>query len=272
MPSTTVQVTSCAGIEQLRRRWEADDPRAAVLLVHGIAEHSGRYEHVGSALASRGFDTLAFDLRGHGESGGRRGHVDTFDDFLDDVEELLAERAALGVPVVLFGHSLGGLIAATYLVRGRPAPDLLVLSAPALQAEVPGWQRSMASALGRVLPRLAIPNNFDGSRLSRDEAVGDAYRDDPLRVRVATTRLGVEMFAAMAETFDAVRSIEIPTYVLHGSDDILIRPAATEPFVGMANVERIVHDGLRHECLNEPEQQAVLDGITTWVDHQLATA
>ena len=271
MPSTTTQVTSRAGIEQLRRHWRADEPRAAVLLVHGIAEHSGRYEHVGTGLADHGFDTLAFDLRGHGDSGGRRGHVESFDDFLDDVEELLAERAELGVPVVLFGHSLGGLIAATYVVRGRPAPDLLVLSAPALQAEVPGWQRTMANALGRVAPRLAIPNNFDGSRLSRDEAVGVAYRDDPLRVKVATTRLGVEMFAAMATTFDAVKTITLPTYVLHGADDNLIKPAATEPFVGMPNVERIVHDGLRHECLNEPEQQAVLAGITSWLDRQLAT-
>lgn len=270
MSSTTTQVTSRAGIGQWQRRWAADVPRASVLLVHGIGEHSGRYEHVGDALAAQGFDTLAFDLRGHGESGGRRGHVDRFDDFLDDVEELLAARSELGVPVVLFGHSLGGLIAANYVVRGRPAPDLLVLSAPALQAEVPAWQRAMATALGRVVPKLAVPNSFDGSLLSRDEVVANTYRDDPLRVKVATTRLGVEMFAAMAATYDAVQTITIPTYVLHGSADNLIKTTATEPFVGMDNAERVVHDGLRHECLNEPEQQAVIDGITTWLDGQLA--
>ena len=270
MPSTTEQFISAAGISQLRRRWAADEPRAALLLVHGIAEHSARYEHVGDCFASRGIDTLAFDLRGHGESGGRRGHIDAFDDFLDDVEELMVERRSLGVPVVLMGHSLGGLIAASYIVRGRTEPDLVVLSAPALQAEVPAWQRTAAKALGRIAPKLSVPSNFDGSVLTRDETVANNYRDDPLRVKVASARMGLELFGAMTSTFATVGTMTLPTYVLHGSDDRLIRPAATEQFVGMANVDRVVHQGLRHECLNEPERQDVLDGITSWLDLQLA--
>ena len=272
MSSTTQIVTNHAGVEQLRRRWAVEDPRAAVLLVHGMAEHSGRYEHVGEQFAAAGFDTLAFDLRGHGETQGTRGHVTSFSEFLDDVEELLAERRTLGVPVVLVGHSLGGLIATTYAVSDRPDPDLLVLSAPALAAEMPGWQRAAASVLGSVLPTLAIPNDFDGELLSRDEAVGEAYRDDPLRVRKATARFGKEVFTTMPATTARVAEITVPTYVLHGSADRLIPPSASAGFDTVASATRVVHEGLRHECLNEPERDEVIAGLVGWLDTQLDAA
>jgi alpha-beta hydrolase superfamily lysophospholipase len=269
MSSTTEIVTNHAGLEQLRRRWVVESPRGAVLLVHGVAEHSGRYEYVGEQFAAAGFDTLAFDLRGHGETAGPRGHVSSFAEFLDDVEELLGERRGLGVPVVLVGHSLGGLICTAYAASDRPEPDLLVLSAPALHAEVPGWQRSAASLLGSVLPKLAIPNDFDGALLSRDEAVGEAYRVDPLRVRKATARFGKELFAAMPATSARVQDITVPTYVLHGSDDRLVPPSASEGFDAVPAATRVVHDGLRHECLNEPERDEVIAGLLGWLDIRL---
>lgn len=267
--SETENATDRHGQPQLRRRWRAPEPRAALLLVHGMAEHSGRYEHVGTALSERGIDVLSFDLRGHGESGGRRGHVEAFDHFLDDVEDLLAERRGLGVPVVLMGHSMGGLIAAAYAVSGRPEPDLLVLSAPALAADVPGWQRALAPMLSKVLPTLSMPNDFDGELLTRDPAVGAAYRDDPLRVRKATTRLGSEIFGAMERTTAGIDRVGVPTYVLHGSEDRLVPATASEPLDGLDNVTRVVHEGLRHECLNEPERDEVLADLTAWLDDRL---
>jgi len=268
MSSTTASVVNRAGLKRFERRWPVEDPRAAVLLVHGVAEHSGRYEHVASAFNAKGYDVLSFDLRGHGESEGRRGHIDSFSNFLDDIEELIEQRRTLGVPVVLFAHSLGGLIASAYVVDGRPAPDLLVVSAPALAADVPGWQRVLANAMSRIAPTLAIKNDLKGELLSRDDAVGIAYRDDPLRVRVATARMGYEIFATMAATQAALAKITIPTYVLHGADDRLVRPSASEPFEKLPNVTRVVHAGLRHECLNEPEQDEVIAGITDWIDAQ----
>lgn len=269
MVSTVERVTTASGHERFQRHWKAAEPRAALLLVHGIAEHSGRYEHVGEAFAAAGIDTLSFDLRGHGESGGRRGHVDSFDEFLDDVADLLEQRRDLGVPVVLLGHSLGGLIASTAVVRGRATPDLLVLSAPALDADVPGWQKVVASAAGRFLPTLSIANSFDGSRLSRDDAVGTAYRDDPLRTKVASARLGSSVFGAMTATSAALDAITMPTYVLHGTDDRLVPVAATAGFESLPNATRVVYDGLRHECLNEPERAEVIAAIVAWLDEQL---
>jgi acylglycerol lipase len=242
-----------------------------MLIVHGIGEHSGRYEHVGRYFADRDIDTMAFDLRGFGQSGGRRAFVTSFDQYLDDVEQLLAERSRLGVPVVLFGHSLGGLVVTTHLVSGRPGPDLAVISAPALEAEVPAWQTVLAPVLGRVLPKQHIPSKIDAELLSRDPAVQQAYVDDPLVIVGATAALGSEIFRTMKATGARLDRVTVPTYVLHGSEDRLVPPAASEPLGRLPNVTRKLWDGLRHECLNEPEQETVMAAIEHWITEQLAT-
>jgi acylglycerol lipase len=268
--STTETATTADGLAQLRRRWTpAEPPRAAMLIVHGIGEHSGRYEHVGAIFAEAGIDVLAYDQRGFGESGGRRAHVADFDEFLDDAEVLLTERRTLDVPTILLGHSLGGLVSTSYLVSGRPSPDLAVLSAPALDAELPPWQRIAAPVLGTVIPRLMIPADFDGSLLSRDEAVQVAYETDPLRVPSSTARLGRETLRAMKHVRMTLDRLRVPTYVLHGADDTLVPPAASEPLAQLPNVTRRVWEGLRHECMNEPEHPEVIAEIITWIDAQI---
>lgn len=238
--------------------------------MHGIGEHSGRYEHVGNALSDAGFDTLAFDLRGFGETSGKRAFVTDFSEYTDDVADLLAVRRQLGVPVVLMGHSLGGLIVATYLVGDGPEPDLAVLSAPALQAEIPRWQRIAAPLLSRVAPQLHVKSEFDGSILSRDVSVQRAYDDDPLRVNGTTTSLGREIMTTMQATSERIGAITVPTYVLHGGADRLVPPVASEPIGELPNVTRKVWEGLLHECLNEPEWPDVVAGIIAWLDAQHA--
>ncbi len=268
--STTQFATTRDGVRQLRRHWKAADPRAALLLVHGIGEHSGRYEHVGGAFADAGIDTLSYDGRGFGQTAGRRGHVDSFEDYVVDVADLLAERRSLGVPVILMGHSLGGLIVATYLVGDRPEPDLAILSAPALTAEIPRWQRLAVPVLSRVAPKLHVESDFDGSVLSRDEAVQDAYDNDPLRVNGSTAALGRHVMAAMKSTSAALHRITVPTYVLHGAADELVPPAASAPLELLRNVTRKLWPRLRHECLNEPERDEVIAAIVEWIDARLA--
>ena len=268
--STELVARTPDGLTQLRRRWEPSGaPRAAILLVHGIGEHSGRYEHVGSALAGAGFDVLAHDQRGFGRSGGDRGHVERFGDLLDDVDALLDERRDLGVPVVLLGHSLGGLVVAAHLTSDRPQADLAVLSAPALAVEMPGWQRALAPAVGSLVPKLRMPSDFDGALLSRDPEVQRAYEDDPLRVASSTARLGREVLAAMDRVRRSLGRLRIPTYVLHGADDALVPAAASAPLGELDGVERRVWDGLRHECLNEPERDDVIAEVVAWLDARL---
>jgi acylglycerol lipase len=263
--------TTRDGLEQLRRCWAADAPKAAILLVHGIGEHSGRYEHVGEALAAAGYDTLGFDQRGFGESGGRRAFVNDFSEYVDDVADLLVERRELGVPVVLMGHSLGGLVSATYLVSDRPQPDLAVLSAPALSAKIPLWQRVAIPVLSRVAPKLHVKSDFDGSILTRDVDVQESYNNDPLRVDGSTAALGRRILDAMKATSPVIEKITQPTYVLHGESDTLVPPLASEAIGELPNVTRKVWAGLRHECMNEPEWPEVVAGITDWLDGQVPT-
>ena len=258
------------GLEQLRRRWPVAEPAAAILVIHGIGEHSGRYQHVGRFFAQQGYDVASFDNRGFGRSGGERGHVDSFDQFLDDIEERLAERRSLGAPVVLFGHSLGGLMAADYLVGDRPQPDLAVLSSPALAAEVPRWQRVAAPVLGRLRPRMFFPSAIDGDGLSRDPEVGQAYAADPLLVAGGTAGLGYEVFRAMARVNERLDRLRVPTYVLHGDADPVVPVTASAPLGHLDGVTRRVWPDLLHECLNEPEQDEVMGEIERWLADHLA--
>ena len=252
------EVVSRSGTAQYRREFTAAKPKARVLLLHGVCEHSGRYEHVGSTLADAGYSVLAFDHYGHGRSGGVRGHVPSFDTFLDDVEDNLGELRDSGDPVVLMAHSLGGLIATSYCVSGRPLPDLLLLSGPALGASVPRWKELAAPILGRVAPKFFVKNEFDGSLLSTNPAVGVAYREDPLRVPGTTTGLGLEVLTAMETVNANLSKLSIPTLVIHGEKDRIVPVRFSEPFGALAVATRQVLTGLQHEILNEDSWRSTM--------------
>jgi alpha-beta hydrolase superfamily lysophospholipase len=261
---STAQTIQVGDHTRLRRRWEAAEPWATVLIVHGLGEHSGRYERTGRLLAAAGLTTLSFDLYGHGDSEGDRCHVDTFSDYLDEVEMELELVGKEGLPVVLLGHSLGGLISLDYLTSGRPPPDYAVVSAPGLGGGK-AWQRMLAPVLARLFPKLAIPTAITGEQLSRDPAVGEAYFADPLVSQKVTTRLGAELFA----TGDRVRAnldkLTGPLLVIHGGSDELVPPAVSAVLHDLPGVERRLYPKLRHESLNEPEGPEVLADIIEWL-------
>ena len=265
------------GLELRVYQWPAmGAPRAHLLLVHGIAEHAGRYRHVGAQLANAGITTHAYDQRGFGGSGGHRAYVDRWSQYHDDVEDRLAEvrSAAGGLPVVLYGHSMGGLIALGYTLADppRPLPDLLVLSAPAIDSAVPGWKRRLADILGNTVPRFAIANTFPRGGLSSDPAVEAAYLADPIAVHRTTTRLGVSLFREQ----DRVRAVladgaplPVTTYVLHGADDPIVPESASRTLDGRANVTRRVYQGLHHESHNEPSGATVINDTIAWILRQV---
>ncbi len=270
--STMDHGTTRDGLVQARRRWQpSGTAHGAVLLLHGIAEHGGRYEHVGRRLADAGFDTLAIDHRGYGRSGGRRGHVDHWSQFSDDVQDQLAEVRRLELPTVLLGHSMGGLMASRYCIDAeRPQPDLLVLSGPALGADIPMHLRAAAPLMSRLAPHFEIKDKGDPSFLSSDPTVGEIFYADPYRVPFPTARLGAELMHVMAETRDHIAEITIPTLVMHGSDDRLVPASASEIFESLPNAERIVYDGLRHEIFNEASGLEIVDTMIDWINRQLA--
>jgi alpha-beta hydrolase superfamily lysophospholipase len=251
-----------------------------VLVIHGLGEHSGRYEHVGEHFAAAGIAAFAYDHRGNGGSGGARGDIDRWSTYLDDLEEqLVAVRAASGGrPVVLYAHSMGGLIAAGYLLSPRPRPDLTVLTAPGLDSTLAAWKQRLAPFVARIAPTLSIPNGVPSETLSRDADVGRRMAADPLNGRTSTARFGAEALREQARVREGARSIGGPTLVLHGLDDRLVPPSASTVFEGAAGVERRTYPGLRHELHNEPEGPHVLDDVVAWIrahgrlDAQLNTA
>ena len=273
--SSTETVAARNGVPLLVRHWDAvGEPRAGVLIVHGLAEHSGRYERTGAILAATGLEVAALDLEGFGASGGRRAWVSSLDTWLDDIDDRLAAlREELGGrPVVLLGHSMGGLVCLTYAESDRPQPDLLVLSSPWLADHLPAYRRTLARILGRLVPTLSVANGFDGSTLSRDPAVGAEYRIDPLAHHRTTTGLGRAVLAAQTQAMANLDRLRVPTFVTHGQDDPLVPVASSEVLGTRPNVARKVYPGLRHETLNEPEGPRVAADIAVWIGAQLGSS
>lgn len=254
---------------QLVRSWRPPgEARAEVVLVHGLGEHCGRYERTGSLLAEAGLAVTAPDLVGFGATGGKRGDVEDWALYLDQVETFVTEARETGHPVVLLGHSMGGLIALEYALSERTRPDLLVLSAPGLEGGA-AWQRKVAPVMAKVAPKLAIPNAIKGEQLSRDPDVGEAYFADPLVFTSSSTRLGAELFAAMDRVTQAQHRLDIPTLVLHGGADTIVPPSCTVALGSQEGVERRLYPRLRHEIFNEPEGPQVVADVIEWIGERL---
>lgn len=268
---STVRVADGTTLRTLR--WSPDgDPWAAALVLHGLGEHAGRYRTVAGVLTAAGIDVLAYDSRGFGGSAGARAYVDRWSQLIDDLgEQMAAARAAAPeLPLILYGHSLGGLTAVGYVLSGRdlPMPDLLVLSTPALDSEQPAWKKILARILTGIAPRLKLENGLPRDGRSRDPAVQAAVDADPLYVTRTTIRFGAEAFAEQARVQAALAGIlamPMPTYVFHGAEDPIVAPSASAILEGVGGVTRRVHQGLRHECHHEPEYQLVLGEVVAWV-------
>lgn len=275
MTSSTEVTTAADGTKLLVRRWAPPSPGwASLLIVHGIAEHSGRYEHVGARLAEAGLDVEAYDQRGFGASEGRRAFVESWSIVLDDLGGRLADvRArAAGHPVVLYGHSLGGLTALGYALTDRPKPDALVLSAPAIDAAIPAWKRAVAKALGRVAPTYQIKNDLDGADLSRDPAIAEAYFADPLNCHTTTSRFAAAALAEQTRVQSLVGELSIPTLVIHGTADAIVPIASSERLASIPSVTRRIYADHRHELHNEPDGTAILDDVIAWLREQVVAA
>src|SRR5262245_1227441 len=283
MPSIVRHVPAADGTDLLVRHWPADEaeaggawagkPWAFVVLVHGLSEHSGRYEHVGDQLTGSGLDVTAYDHRGMGGSGGLRGDVEHWSQYHDDLAEQLAtvRSAAAGKPVVLYPPSVGGLIAAGYLLTDRPKPDLAVLTSPALDSTLPGWKKRVAVVAAKLRPTATLATDIRGETLSRDPSVAAKTIDDPYCVRVSTVRFGAEALAEQERVNRlAPNGFGIPTLVFHGLDDGLVPAEASELLATAPLVERRTYPGLRHELHNEPEGPEVIEAIVGWLRQQAA--
>ena len=261
--------TTRDGLIQLRRRWSAaGEPRAAALVIHGLGEHGGRYEHVGERFAAVGIETIALDNRGFGRSGG----VDDWSRFHDDIEDQLAEVRSLGLPTVLVGHSLGGLMAVGYATTDRPQPDALIASGPALGAELDARAKMLARLgplIRRVAPGFEHRDEWDVTVFAEDVTVGERFRVDPLRTDFVTISLALEALGAISRARAAVGDVAVPLLCVHGAKDKLVPVEASEILETIPGAERIVYDELGHEVFNEPVGLEVVDTCVGWIERVL---
>jgi len=247
------------GTEIFYRVWPAlGQARGVMVLVHGMGEHSGRYRHVAGFLAERGVVVYALDQRGHGLTSGEKGTVGRFDDFLDDLAlfHALAAREQPGLPLVLFGHSMGGLIVTAYLLERPLVPDHLVLSGPAIVPIFDTGDRSI-----------------DPTRLSRDPQAWRAYLEDPLVLR---ERVQEGLYVALAHGLGMLvgraAEIRVPVLLIHGEADVLCSAQGARDYVeafSCDDVTVLVYPQGRHEMLNEINREEVLADLWTWMQPRL---
>lgn len=267
---------SSDGLEMFSRGWAPEKkPRAVLVLTHGLGEHCGRYAHVGAALAGKGYALLGFDLRGHGKSGGPRGHAPAFESFMDDIDGMFAQSAARypGVPRVLYGHSLGGILALNYVLRRKPALAGAVVTAPGLRTalELQAAKVFLAKALGTLLPKAGLPSGLETRLLSRDAQVVERYVSDPLvhdRISFGMAKSSIE---AIAWAFEHASEFAVPLLLMHGTDDGIAYARGSREFADNVPGDCTLKlwEGLYHEIHNEPEKEEVLAFLLDWLEKQI---
>lgn len=269
-------LTATDGTSLFCQSWRPEgSPRAVVLLCHGVADHGGRYPHVVSALVARGYTVCAHDYRGHGRSGGRRLDVEAFDDYVADlaVHRHGVAAALPGIPLFLFGHSMGSIVALAFVLAHPGAVQGLISSGTALLAGegFPPALLALNRLLGRVLPRLRLVS-LPTEGISRDAAWVRRTRADPLIHHGAgTVRLGNAILAAQRRVRARLGEIDLPLLAVHGAADALVDPAGARMLVeGASSADKTLclYAGAFHEVHNDlpPAREAMLGDLVAWLD------
>ena len=262
---------SADGTALFWRAWRGPSPRGAVAIVHGLGEHSGRYDHVGAFLAARGYDCWAGDCRGHGLSPGPRVHVDDFGRYVEDAGAFLA-LAGSRRPLFLVGHSQGGLVALLRALRHPEGLTGVVASSPYLAvhpAAAPSALRlAVAPVLLRVAPGFLVASGLDTGVLSHDPQVERDYLADPLVSRKVSAAWFRAAHAAQAELDSGASRFTVPALVMAAGDDRLVDPAAIRAWAQKVPTAFIEWPGMYHELFNEVEREKVLGRVAQWMDER----
>lgn len=269
-------VTASDGLRLYLRRREAARARGEILISHGFGEHCGRYGALSDHLVRHNYSVTAYDHRGHGLSDGLPGHVESFNEYDEDLAKVLATVLSRSEtrPLFLIGHSMGGLIAMRYLERKSGPLRGAIISAPLIEVAVavPAHKLMIARVWARMAPRLRLDNEINPANLSRDPEVGRAYAADPLVTRKVSAKWFAEATRAMHEVVERADQITTPLLVMHGTEDRLASVDATRRVferIGASDKELVIYEGFYHELFNEPEKQEVFERVTGWLDKRV---
>jgi len=268
------------GLNLFSLRWTSDAAEAAtgpvVVIMHGLGEHIERYHEVAQHFVDAQLPVVGFDARGHGQSDGRRAFIKAYGDYIQDLRAVVGHAAARypDRPVVLIGHSNGGLIATRFAQTYPEVIDALILSSPlcGLALAVPAWKSIAGRVLSKYIPTMAMPSDIPPEAVSRTPEVVEAYATDPLVVRVVTTRYFTEMTQAITRAHQAAPTITMPTLVMQAQEDQLVSPEQTRVLfdhLGSADKTFRPLEGQFHEIFNEPERHETFAFTTSWIQEHV---
>ena len=257
--------------------WEPENgnPKALVVLVHGLGEHTGRYVHVGKVLTRAGYALAGLDLRGHGKSGGPRGHASSLEAYMQDIRQFfsLMEQRYPAMPRVLYGHSLGGLLALAYAIQYGAGLKGVIVTGPALRSSLQEQKAKLAVVrlLGSLMPTMTVPSGLDATAISRDLAVVEAYQKDPLVHDSTSLGFGKAALHAIDLCFARAREFPAPLLIMHGTGDKINYFSGSEDFAKLVSeagrdVTLRLWNDLYHEIHNEPEKAEVFKFMIEWLD------
>lgn len=264
------------GVELFWRCWLPEaDPKAAIALIHGLGEHSGRYQHVAAHFTRAGYAVQSIDLRGHGRTPGPRGHIRSIGKILQDIDLLLTKisQAFSGVPRFLYGHSLGGILVLSYALQFKTDLYGVIATSPGLSTALheQKFKIILARLLGSVFPSMTISTGLDVNMISRDRQVVDAYLADPLVHDRSSLGFAKGLLDEVNWVNENASKFSYPLLITHGTGDKIAYSQGSQLFASQItrNVTLKLWDGLAHELHNEPEKEQVLQYLLGWMDQQL---
>jgi len=269
----TGNLTASDGAKLFYRFYPAKAARGTVVLVHGYADHSGRYEHVARALCASDTNVLSFDLRGHGFSEGTRGYIDSFEQYLLDLDAAVEEalKTTQREKVLLVAHSMGGLVATFYTERHPEKILGLVLSSPffGIKIEVPEWKLQLGSIMSKYLPKFGLPTGIKTIHLTHDRREVQLHDNDPLIFTNGTSRWLTEIMHAQEELMTLPEKMTTPLLLQLSGDDRIVDSQKSQQFFEkcqMSDREQIIYEGFFHEIYNELERDRPIHDMISWVN------
>ena len=251
-------------------KWEVDKPKANLMLVHGAGEHIGRYDHWAKLFNDQQINVYGVDHYGHGNSPGTRGHIANYDLYLNEIQALkrMLDERDDNLPVLLYGHSLGGNIVLHWIIEHEKSVDYVIVSGPWIKLKLvpPPWKISLMKWLSGMLPALSQGNELDPNWLSRDKLVVNRYINDPL-VHNKITLSAANILFQRAEILDKYsKQLSDKILIIHGLDDKITDAYASKAFASRTGIDYYGAEGLFHELHNEPEQIEIFNYICNWLN------